>query len=326
MHDIHDLAALFPLQQPSLPPATALAHLSQEGVLSVHGPDATRFLQGQLTCDVTALQPGDNTLGARCNPKGRMQSSFRLLKRSEEEYLLALPRELLEAQQQDLAKYAAFFKVKLEDVSGLWVRLGLWGDNASAALNATGIADNAELGLALEVGADTHELWLPAPQSAALAATVKAHAEPVPTESWTRQMIRLGIGQVRAETRESFIPQMLNLQYLGGVSFRKGCYTGQEIVARMQYLGKLKRRMYRLDWESSELPLPGTAIQDSSTGQSVGEVVMAARAGSHIEMLAVLQNDAAELPTLSINNIIEPPLRLNTLPYEQQMAADPAAD
>lgn len=321
-----DLSALFPLQQPASLPATALAHLAQERILSVHGADATRFLQGQLTCDVAALAPGSSTLGARCNPKGRMQSSFRLLKRAEDDYLLALPEALLESQQQDLGKYAVFFKVKLEDVSAHWLRLGLWGEQAEAAVDAAGLTGDSAAGHAVQVGDQTHELWLTLQRADDLMAALTAHAQPVPHSSWTLQMIRLGIGQVRSETRERFIPQMLNLQFLDGVSFRKGCYTGQEIVARMQYLGKLKRRMYRLVWEADELPLPGTAIHDRETGQAVGEVVIAARAGSSIEMLAVLQTEAAELVTLIVADITEPPLQLATLPYEQQMATQPATE
>lgn len=326
MHVTPDLSALFPSVQPDPLPTTAFAHIAGEHILAVHGTDATRFLQGQLTCDVAALQPGESALGARCNPKGRMQSSFRLLKRSEQEYLLALPAGLLEAQQQDLAKYAVFFKVKLDDASQQWLRLGLWGAQAEAALAAVNLDTGPDEGQAIAVGDQTHELWLPTQQAETVVAALIAHATPVPAATWMLQMIRLGIGQVREETRERFIPQMLNLQYLNGISFRKGCYTGQEIVARMQYLGKLKRRMYRLSWEAEQLPLPGTSIDDSQTGQSVGEVVMAARAGSHVEMLAVLQTDAAESPTLIVNNIKEPSLQLTALPYDQQMAAQPAAE
>src|SRR5690554_3731223 len=139
MHETNDLSALFPQQSPSPFPATALALLDQERILSVSGADATRFLQGQLTCDVVALPPGASTLGARCNPKGRMQSSFRLLKLSEEHYLLAMDAELLESQQADLTKYAVFFKVQLGEASDQWLRLGLWGEQRDASLAAAGI-------------------------------------------------------------------------------------------------------------------------------------------------------------------------------------------
>ena len=316
MHASHDL-----------PHATAFAQLDNESLLAITGPDATRFLQGQLTCDVAALQPGHSTLGARCNPKGRMQSSFRLTKFSEEDYLLALPAELLHSQQQDLARYAAFFKVQLETRDQQWVRLGLWGDNSRSALAAIGITPDSarpDTALAVTLAQTTFEVWLPREQAAASLNALAAQAATATLNDWQLQLIRLGIGQVREQTRESFIPQMLNLHHLGGVSFKKGCYTGQEIVARMQYLGKLKRRMYRLLWASEQLPSPGVGIEDGNTGKTVGEVVMAARAGGHIELLAVLQSDAAELPSLMMHNTSEPPLTLATLPYEQQMAADAA--
>lgn len=318
MHSTNDLSALSPF-------SASVSLLNQERLLEVKGVDATRFLQGQLTCDVATLQPGNSTLGARCNPKGRMQSSFRLLKVNEEQYLLAIPDELLEPQQQDLAKYAAFFKVQLADVSERWLRLGVWGENTSAALAAANLdktSSNLDQGLVLAVGDNTFEVWLPVDQADACMAALKTHAVLVPVNDWNLQLIRLGIGQVHADTRESFIPQMLNFQQLGGVSFSKGCYTGQEIVARMQYLGKLKRRMYRLIREGTQLPSPGTPIQDNSNGQVVGEVVMAAQANEQIELLAVLQNEAAELTTLIMHNTNEPSLRLAALPYEQQMTAE----
>ena len=328
MHETRDLSALFPQQSPAPLPDTALALLDHERLLDVSGVDATRFLQGQLTCDVAALATGSSTLGARCNPKGRMQSSFRLLKLSDEQYLLAMDAELLEPQQADLAKYAAFFKVKLTDCTDQWVRLGLWGQQTAAALAGAGLgqADNPGTGLAIALNDHTLELWVPADQARATVDALADQAQPVALNAWQLQLIRLGIGQVHSQTRESFIPQMLNLQQLGGVSFRKGCYTGQEIVARMQYLGKLKRRMYRLTWAGDSLPEPATSILDSSTGQAVGEVVTAARDDECIELLAVLQNDAAQLATLSLSDINAPSLELATLPYEEQMAAEAAGE
>ena len=117
-------------------------------------------------------------------------------------------------------------------------------------------------------------------------------------------------------TRELFIPQMLNLQAVGGVSFKKGCYTGQEIVARMQYLGKLKRRLYRLQLVADELPEPGTQLFAPSHGSSIGEVVLAANAAGHIELLAVLQAEAAEGGDIHLGALDGPALHLLDLPYE----------
>ncbi|MDQ0739107.1 folate-binding protein YgfZ [Pseudomonas sp. W4I3] len=117
------------------------------------------------------------------------------------------------------------------------------------------------------------------------------------------------------QTRELFIPQMLNLQAVGGVSFKKGCYTGQEIVARMQYLGKLKRRLYRLSLAAAELPEPGTALFSPSHNSSVGEVVIAAKADQSIELLAVLQAEAADHGDVRLGSLEGPGLQMLDLPY-----------
>jgi folate-binding protein YgfZ len=133
---------------------------------------------------------------------------------------------------------------------------------------------------------------------------------------WLLGQIRAGIGQVMPSTRELFIPQMLNLQAVGGVSFKKGCYTGQEIVARMQYLGKLKRRLYRVKLDAAELPEPGTQLFSPNHGSSIGEVVLAAHAGQHIELLAVLQAEAAEAGDIHVGALDGPALHLLDLPYQ----------
>src|SRR5690554_6424592 len=153
-----DLCLLFPTELPDSLLATGLALLDQEAVLAVQGTDATRFLQGQLTCDVAALQPGEHTLGARCNPQGRMQSGFRLLKLCEQSYLLAMAADLLEPQQQDLSRYAVFFKVQLTDASQQWVRLCLCGEAAATAIGGAGLAqagDGEETGRALAIAEQT---------------------------------------------------------------------------------------------------------------------------------------------------------------------------
>lgn len=323
MHETNPLSSLFPQQPSSASPATALALLDHERILSVSGVDATRFLQGQLTCDVATLAPGASTLGARCTPKGRMQSSFRLLKLTEEHYLLAMAAGLLEAQQTDLAKYAVFFKVELSDASEQWCRLGLWGEQVQQALSAASLSEQlSESGVAIAIQDAPMELWLPASVASDSIAALSQHAQPVSRHAWLLQQIRAGIGQVQPETRDSFIPQMLNLDLLGGVSFSKGCYTGQEIVARMHYLGKLKRRMYHLIWRGTGVPEPGTAIVDGATGKTVGDIVIAVQADDQVELLAVLQTDAAQLSTLGITNSIEPSLQLGSLPYEHQFATD----
>lgn len=294
--------------------------LSHEGVLAVRGPDANKFLQGQVTCNLNYLSDSHSSLGARCTPKGRMQSSFRILSVSDG-YLLAMASELLEAQLTDLKKYAVFSKSKLSDESQDWLRIGLsGGDNALRSLGlelaeaADSVARRDEL-LALRLSDGRAELWLPASQVAAVQAQLASQLPPALLNDWLLAQVRAGIGQVMGSTRELFIPQMLNLQAVGGVSFKKGCYTGQEIVARMQYLGKLKRRLYRLELHDSPVPEPATALFSPTHASSVGEVVLAARSASGVELLAVLQEDAALNGVIHLGSAAGSTLSLLDLPY-----------
>ena len=295
--------------------------LSHEGVLAVRGADASKFLQGQLTCNLNYLSDTQASLGARCTQKGRMQSSFRILLEGDG-VLMAMASELLEPQLADLKKYAVFSKSKLTDESAAWVRFGI--DHGDAALGSLGLELPAETDrvvrsdglIAIRVSPDRAELWVSADQAGAIKGKLSALLAEGDLNQWLLGQIRAGIGQVMPGTRELFIPQMLNLQAVGGVSFKKGCYTGQEIVARMQYLGKLKRRLYRLQLDASERPEPGTQLFSPSHGSSIGEVVLAAHGEQQIELLAVLQAEAAEAGDLHVGAVDGPALHLLDLPYQ----------
>ncbi|MDZ4325600.1 MAG: folate-binding protein YgfZ [Pseudomonas sp.] len=295
--------------------------LSHEGVLAVRGADAGKFLQGQLTCNLNYLSDTQASLGARCTQKGRMQSSFRILLQGDG-VLMAMASELLEPQLADLKKYAVFSKSKLTDESAAWVRFGI--DHGDAALTNLGLelpADTDSVArndglIAVRVSPDRAELWVTADQADAIKSRLSALLTEGALNEWLLGQIRAGIGQVMPSTRELFIPQMLNLQAIGGVSFKKGCYTGQEIVARMQYLGKLKRRLYRLKLDASDLPEPGTQLFAPTHGSSIGEVVLAAHTGQDIELLAVLQAEAAESGDVHLGTLEGPALHLLDLPYE----------
>ena len=294
--------------------------LSHEGVLAVRGSDAAKFLQGQLTCNLNYLSDTQASLGARCTQKGRMQSSFRILLQGDG-VLLAMATALLEPQLADLKKYAVFSKSKLTDESAAWVRFGLV--NADPALASLGLelpADTDSVArddtlIAIRISPDRAELWVPVEHGDAIRSQLAATLEQADLNEWLLGQIRAGIGQVMPQTRELFIPQMLNLQAVGGVSFKKGCYTGQEIVARMQYLGKLKRRLYRLSLDAPEMPEPGTPLFSPSHNSAIGEVVLAAKAGQTIELLAVLQAEAADSGDVHVGTLEGPGLHLLDLPY-----------
>lgn len=295
--------------------------LSHEGVLAVRGADAGKFLQGQLTCNLNYLSDTQSSLGARCTQKGRMQSSFRILLQGDG-VLMAMATELLEPQLADLKKYAVFSKSKLTDESAAWVRFGVdHGDTALISLGLELPADTDSVArndglIAVRVSPDRAELWVAADQADAIRGRLAALLTEGDLNQWLLGQIRAGIGQVMPSTRELFIPQMLNLQAVGGVSFKKGCYTGQEIVARMQYLGKLKRRLYRLKLDANDLPEPGTQLFSPTHGSSIGEVVIAAHTGQNIELLAVLQAEAAEGGDVHLGALEGPALHLLDLPYE----------
>ena len=294
--------------------------LTHEGVLAVRGSDAAKFLQGQLTCNLNYLSDTQASLGARCTQKGRMQSSFRILLQGDG-VLLAMATELLEPQLADLKKYAVFSKSKLTDESAAWARFGL--SNADQTLAALGLELAADTDsvvrtdtlIAIRVSPNRAELWVPAEHAEAVRQQLVSQLQQADLNDWLLGQIRAGIGQVMPQTRELFIPQMLNLQAVGGVSFKKGCYTGQEIVARMQYLGKLKRRLYRLSLNAEQLPEPGTPLFSPNHNSAIGEVVIAAKADQSIELLAVLQAEAAESGDVHVGTLEGPGLQLLDLPY-----------
>ena len=297
--------------------------LSHEGILAVRGPDASKFLQGQLTCNLGYLNEGQSSLGARCTPKGRMQSSFRILSEGDG-FLLAMARELVEPQLADLGRYAVFSKSTLRDESGDWVRFGLsQGDGLLVSLGlelpqTTDSVTRQNGRIAIRLPDGRAELWARSDEAETLLARLASQLPQAPLNDWLLAQIRAGIGQVTISTRELFIPQMINLQALGGVSFKKGCYTGQEIVARMQYLGKLKRHLYRLATQEpgEELPPPGLELYSPVHGSSVGEVVLAASFDGGMELLAVLQDDAAADGRIALGSPDGLPLNLLDLPYE----------
>ena len=296
--------------------------LNHEGILAVIGNDASKFLQGQLTCNLNYLSETRSSLGARCTQKGRMQSSFRIVLQ-DNGCLLAMARELVEPQLADLKKYAVFSKSTLTDDSAHWVRFGL--GQADTVLESLGLHLPAETDsvaranglIAIRASEGRAELWAPVEQTDSLFQHLKAQLPEADLNQWLLGQVRAGIGQVMAQTRELFIPQMINLQAVGGVSFKKGCYTGQEIVARMQYLGKLKRRLYRLSLGASHaVPEPGTPLFSPTHNSSVGEVVIAAQAQDSIELLAVLTAEAAEAGDIHVGDVQGPELSLLDLPYQ----------
>ena len=265
---------------------TVLCDLSHLGMIEAYGDDAQTFLQGQTTNDIADLDNAHSQLNAICNPKGRMLATFRAFRRSNT-YYLVLSRDLLEDTLKRLQKFIMMSKVTLGDGSESLVRFGLSGPQAeeelSQALNACPdtvdqMIEKDGVSILRTAGPlPRFELYAELEPMRQLWEKLNVRCAPVGAECWRLLDILAGIPGVVLATREAFIPQMANLQLINGVSFHKGCYTGQEVVARSHYLGKQKRRLYRLQFAAGKLPLPGDKLYSSSdgTGQAAGTIVTA---------------------------------------------------
>ena len=283
-----------------------LFDLSHLGLIAAQGADTDGFLQGQLTNDIRELTPTHTQLSSHCSPKGRMLASFRMIRSGETVYL-QLPSERLPDMLKRLRMFVLRAKVTLEDASDLLVRVGLAGEAAADALAAAGLPAPADDNAADHAdGVTVIRLPAPLPRFELLAAPERMiplwqKLHPLAThggaDGWALLDIQAGIPNVYTETVETFVPQMTNLQLIDGVSFHKGCYTGQEVVARMQYLGKLKRRMYIAEVESDTPPRPGDQLHSpaSSSAQAPGWVVDSRPIGpGRHALLAVVEIEAAE--------------------------------
>ena len=295
-----DQSLLSLIDTPDFTSQTCLVDLDHYGLVGVEGPDAAKFLQGQVTCDVRELANGVTRLGAQCNIKGRMLVSFRALQRDEQRILLRMHRSLIEKALASFGKYIVFSKAKLHDRSNHYRRIGLSGPAAESLLRATlgAVPEQEDNWVAagdhiiIKLDQQRYECWL-AGDADAVIAKLSPHTLAAAENLWTLLDIRAGIGEIRAESYEMFTPQSLNYQWVNAVNFRKGCYTGQEIVARLHYRGALKRHMYRISFSADEdvLPPPGSLINNSQ-GKAIGDIVMAAYSKPHqVEALANITDE-----------------------------------
>lgn len=304
--------------------AVTISPLTHLGLFDVVGPDAEKFLQGQLSCDVKKVSAGKSLLGSHCNIKGSMVSLSRLIP-VEGGFWLRTERSILDTAMANLKKYMIFSKAKSLNRSDEIVGLGISGEQASALLTAQGVSIPAASGdtttvkdgVLIRVPGDRFELWLPVAEAGPLLTSLLKSASLADTDSWKLAEIRSGIPSLQTETLETFIPQMTNLQVFEGVSFSKGCYTGQEVVTRLQHRGKLNRPMYRLAFTADQAPAPGTAINTPERA-GVGTVVSAAmNADNRGELLAVMLKTSVDDDSaiLTLENSDQPLERLD-LPYE----------
>ena len=286
--------AAWPGPRPPYAPAV-VARLADTGVLRLSGADVRPFLARQLTCDLAELAPERVLPGAWLTPKGRVLAVLQLLAAPATDALLAvLPASLSGAVCRRLRMFVLRDDVAIEPDDGLVVA-GLLGP----AVDAARAAVTAGAALARLPGDGDRALLIgpPAEVDAVLEACAAHGARSGDDNDWRLHQVAAGFPDVLPETQEEFIPQMLNLDRIGAVSFTKGCYPGQEIVARTQHLGRIKRRMFRaLAPPGAPLPAPGTPVLGAG-GQAAGRVVTAARApDGTAHLLAVVSLDAVSAP------------------------------
>ncbi|MEN9314328.1 MAG: hypothetical protein RIS35_721 [Pseudomonadota bacterium] len=310
--------------------AGSVSPLLDLGMLAVDGAEAAGFLHNQLTNDVQHLGDAQARWYGYCSPKGRLLSNF-LGWRTAEGFAFTVARGLAEPMRKRLSMYVLRSKAKVRDASAEAILLGLIGERAPAALERLGLTAPEAMavtrqgaltviGLAPvaapgETAAPVSRwmLCVPVDRLAEVWTELRALLEPVSTAVWRRTEILSGVPRIVPPTSEHFVPQMVNFELVGGVDFKKGCYPGQEVVARSQYLGKLKRRTFLAHLDGAP-PAAGTDVTLPGQTEPVGEVVIAAPgAGGGAVLLFEARTDTLAGGTPTVEGRA---LRLGRLPYE----------
>jgi len=309
-----------------------LTYLGQYDFLSLKGPDSRTFLQGQTTCDWRQLGIQQASWGSYCNSKGRMMASFIGGFLADDHILLRMRRDIAADTRDTLAKYIVFSKAEIDYQPGRWLALGLSGSDARSLLASLGLAEPGAymaqsisssaaqsapghaLAVQLDQAGERFEIWLDADAAESAWQSLSDRTTLCSGEDWQRDNIRAGLADICAATRDEFLPQMLHYQLIGGLSFKKGCYTGQEVVARMHYRGSLKRRLYRGQY-SGEVQLAEGERLFAEGSQSVGQIVHRAHGPEGTEVLVTLTKTSAKAPDTLRSEGGVSGLELQPLPY-----------
>ncbi len=278
-----------------------LFDLSYRALLKITGADACTFLHGQFSNDLNSLKGVSSQISSYSNPKGRLLSIFRII-RVNDFYLISLPADIAKLIAKRLQMFIMRADVRIEEISADWANVGVSGNGTDSLLQGEGhtIAneggcanwDEASSTLIVRVADESTQFEIYSPNENMIPIWKKLCKLTTPTSTtyWKLQHIQEGRAEVYAATQASFIAQMVNLQITGAVNFKKGCYPGQEIIARLQYLGKLKRKMYHYEVDADIPPVPGSEVFVADTDECSGTVVESAsvpRGG--VEVLLVLK-------------------------------------
>jgi folate-binding protein YgfZ len=304
-----------------------LCDLNHLGLLEISGADAVTFLQGQVTNDVKLLMGQDNKSSAHytayCNPKGRMLALFLAFAQHDHLYL-QFNRTLLEPIMKRLKMYVMRSKVEIKDASETIIKFGINGPDAASILadvfnkvpaqdyELVSLENGAVLKLPSTGNHTRFEIFTDAENAPIIWNVLQTKARLVGKPCWDWLEIQAGIPDIEPATQEQFVPQMLNLDILNGINFKKGCYTGQEIVARTHYLGSVKRRTYLTSLNTTQAPSAGEKVLDA-THNEVGKIVRTApNACNSYDALIEMRIDAQQSGKVFWNNVL---IETKALPY-----------
>lgn len=304
----------------SMPPLM-LANLSHLGLIKVVGEQGRSFIHGQVTTDISSLEANQWRWGAHCDPKGKMIASFRTFA-IQEALLMLLPRETIEVDLPQLQKYAVFSKATLTNATAEWTLLGVAGEQATQFMTQHFGEITEELTLvehgAILKDADRFILVLKPDAATAL---VGEHTV-FDASAWQALEIAAGYPNLAPSHANQYVPQMCNLQAINGISFNKGCYMGQETVARMKYRGGNKRALYILHGTtSSDINLESALEIELEDGyRKGGQIIEFVQRGNQVLLTAVLANDTANDAKLRFADDEQSSLRIQALPYSLEEA------
>jgi hypothetical protein len=305
------------------------APLEREALLHIAGPDTLKFLQGQTTCDTRKVDALHSALGAFCTPQGRVVCDFLLAELAPEHFVLRLRRDIRADSAAAFGKYIIFSKAKIDATNEDWITLSIWGEDASKGLTEIfGEIPGQRLGTCSSGGfslvqtdeqGQQYECFLLRTSSETYLARMKTLMTESSEPEWRARQITSGIARIETETVGEFVPQVLNYDLTGHISFKKGCYTGQEVVARLHYRGTSKRRAYAAVVHGQADCATGTAVFDATSGQSVGTVVNSgSEQGDTFLLLAASSSSITN--GLLLGTADGPALTLLELPYTVESA------
>jgi folate-binding protein YgfZ len=310
--------------------ADLVEELHSFGLIEVSGPDARTFLANLFTGDVRLISPELSQFTSWCDGKGRIMTTLWLFMRGDSFYVL-LPKSLLPATLARMRQFLLRSKATITDASEELAIVGLSGPQiAKLAQSALGGELPATRGATRSLGECTimaltdapQPRWLlvgPSDEVAAIRARLPVEAPSAEPSVWSLLDILSGLPWLEAATSTEFVPQMLNLEALGGLCFTKGCYPGQEVVARLHYRGQLKRRLYLAYLDAGELPAPGSRLAGPATSESVGMVLASAKADAgRIALLAVIAIEHKEQGDIHLLDLTGPKLA-----FDEPFAAMP---